>query len=221
MATNHSLAADAQVATTDQESPVQDAALWVELEIDRKGDEHCPVSGLSNTGASGQVQMTGSQCHATISFGDSEAEQVSLYTASVDDSCTCSSVCGPGFTPVSLGVEDGSLVVKAYADSRDRLTTVIEDLRESEDDWRLRRLTTPDRNETAEGGLTANLLENVTVTDKQREAVRTAVEMGYYEEPRDASLSDLASRLGVSRSALSQRLNAVESKLIERLASEL
>lgn len=221
MATHQSFAASPQATTSDRESPVQDAALWVELEIDRRGDEHCPIAGLSSTTASGTIQLTGGSCHASISFDGEDEDHVSLYTATIEEECTCSTLCGPGFTPVDLVVEDGSLVVTAYVDDRERLSRTIDDLREGPDSWRLRRLTTPDRNRAVDSGLTAQLLEDVTVTEKQREAVRTAVEMGYYDEPRDATLGDLASRLGVSRSALSQRLNAVESKLVETLAAEL
>lgn len=210
--------AGTQVGVEDRESRVKNPKLWVELEIDREPDVDCPLAGLSRTNASGQVQLTGNRCNATFSYDD---DQISVYSSTVEDSCTCTTVCGPGFSPVDLLIEDGSLVVRAYVDSRDHLTTVVETLRESEDEWRLRRLTTPERSRIADGNLAEQLFEDLTVTEKQREAVRAAVEMGYYAEPREASLSDLASRLGVSRSALSQRLNAVESKLIETLASEL
>jgi predicted DNA binding protein len=44
------------------------------------------------------------------------------------------------------------------------------------------------------------------LTDCQREALRAAAEMGYFEVPRRATLTDLAATLGVSDSAVSQRL---------------
>lgn len=55
------------------------------------------------------------------------------------------------------------------------------------------------------------------LSEKQREVVELAIEAGYYDEPRQATLSDLAEMLGVSPSAVSQRLNAVEHKLIRSL----
>lgn len=221
------LASEPRVDVGQRESPIQDAALWVELAIDRRGAGSCPLSDLSNTRASGRVQLTGSTCHTIISYGDGEGPEedgggaVSIHTGTVEEGCTCSTVCGPGFTPIGLVVEDGSLVVRAYVDSRDRLTAVIETLREGDDEWRLRRLTTPDGALAGNGTRSSALLDELAVTEKQEEAIRAAVEMGYYSRPRDASLGDLASRLGVSRSALSQRLTAVESKLVESLASEL
>lgn len=53
------------------------------------------------------------------------------------------------------------------------------------------------------------------LTDKQREALTLALEEGYYDRPRDASLTELASRLDISKSAVSQRIRGAERKLIE------
>lgn len=56
-----------------------------------------------------------------------------------------------------------------------------------------------------------------SLTKKQLEAARIAVEEGYYENPREACLTDLARRLGISESAVSQRLTTVERKLMLEL----
>jgi hypothetical protein len=44
------------------------------------------------------------------------------------------------------------------------------------------------------------------LTDKQREALLVAYEGGYFEVPRERSLTDLADRLGISRQAFTRRL---------------
>lgn len=44
------------------------------------------------------------------------------------------------------------------------------------------------------------------LSPKQREALETAVEAGFFEVPRDATLSDVADELGVSTQAASERL---------------
>lgn len=51
-------------------------------------------------------------------------------------------------------------------------------------------------------------------TEKQREAIELAFEHGYYATPREAGLQEISDELGVSKSAVSQRLRAIESKLI-------
>lgn len=55
-----------------------------------------------------------------------------------------------------------------------------------------------------------------TVADlpyEQRTALETAVSMGYYETPRDASLGDIAAALGVAQSTLRYRLRRAEAWL--------
>ncbi|MEF8780285.1 MAG: helix-turn-helix domain-containing protein [Haloferacaceae archaeon] len=53
------------------------------------------------------------------------------------------------------------------------------------------------------------------LTETQRETLRLAFDTGYYQQPREASLEELAKALGVSKSAVSQRLNGAERKLVQ------
>lgn len=55
------------------------------------------------------------------------------------------------------------------------------------------------------------------ISDRQLEVARHAVAEGYYDKPREASLTDLSDNLGISPSAISQHLNAVEHRLIKAL----
>ncbi|WP_290819189.1 helix-turn-helix domain-containing protein [Halovivax sp.] len=52
------------------------------------------------------------------------------------------------------------------------------------------------------------------ITPKQWEALELAHERGYYERPRRTNLDELAAELGVSKSAVSQRLCAAEARLV-------
>ncbi|WP_254535556.1 helix-turn-helix domain-containing protein [Halomarina litorea] len=54
------------------------------------------------------------------------------------------------------------------------------------------------------------------LTDRQREILERAVELGYYETPRRVTLSDLAADLGVAKSTLSETLHRAESTLVRR-----
>ncbi|KDE59781.1 DNA-binding protein [Halostagnicola sp. A56] len=53
------------------------------------------------------------------------------------------------------------------------------------------------------------------LTDPQREALRTAYEMGYFQIPRVASLEAVAAELEISPSSLSERLRRAQTHLIE------
>jgi hypothetical protein len=71
--------------------------------------------------------------------------------------------------------------------------------------FRLRRLTRDGEPEPPGDGL----------TDRQREALRTAYELGHFAVPRGATLGEVAERLGVSRSAASERLRRAQTRLVE------
>ncbi|APW99723.1 transcriptional regulator [Halobiforma lacisalsi AJ5] len=58
-----------------------------------------------------------------------------------------------------------------------------------------------------------------SLPNEQREALRAAVEHGYYETPRRIDLSDLADRLGIPRSTLSYRLRRAEAELATAFAA--
>lgn len=53
------------------------------------------------------------------------------------------------------------------------------------------------------------------LTDKQRTVMETALGMGYYDTPREASLSDVADELGVAKSTCSETLHRAEEKIIK------
>jgi predicted DNA binding protein len=72
-------------------------------------------------------------------------------------------------------------------------------------EFRLRRLTHDGEPESPGEGL----------TDPQREALRTAYELGFFEVPRRTSLEAVAAELGISASSASERLRRAESVLIE------
>jgi len=61
--------------------------------------------------------------------------------------------------------------------------------------------------------------ESVTadLTDRQREALRTAYLAGYFERPRDASGEEVADRLDVTNSTFSQHLRAAQAKIFARV----
>ncbi len=197
-------------------------ALWLELEVRLPDTLDCLLATCDVSG-SGQIQLVGTQCHLTLERDDGDGESGEVYTARQDicDNCVGLRFSQPGCTPEFLLVRDDVVVFCAYLDDRDVLEDVVADVRSVAQEVRLRRLTRATEDVRPGGGSAPGRVEALSLTDKQREAVEFAIEMGYYETPRRASLGDMADRLGVSRSALSQRLNAVEQKLVTELAADL
>ncbi|MFB6134411.1 MAG: helix-turn-helix domain-containing protein [Halanaeroarchaeum sp.] len=195
--------------------------LWFELAVEVTRGATCPLAGPIDPATSGTVQLLGDTCHITMSRIEAgERREPRTHTTVIDDSCVCPAFVRGDCVSSALAVENGVLKAGAYADSRESLNDVMDRVHQVAATVRLERLTTASgTREDREGRPEPTTA--VTLTEKQREAVRTAVDMGYYDRPREASLGDLADRLGVTRSALSQRLNAVEAKLITALATEL
>lgn len=55
------------------------------------------------------------------------------------------------------------------------------------------------------------------LTDRQREAVAVAVDVGYYAVPREAGLAAVADRLGCAESTASNHLRKAEARVMSRL----
>lgn len=61
----------------------------------------------------------------------------------------------------------------------------------------------------------------MTLTDRQREAVRAALELGYYDQPRGATHENVAAKLGCAPPTASDHLQKAEAKLIRTVMDEL
>lgn len=55
------------------------------------------------------------------------------------------------------------------------------------------------------------------LTDRQREAVEAAIEVGYYDVPRTGSQDDVATRLDCAPSTAAEHLRKIESKVLRSL----
>jgi len=58
------------------------------------------------------------------------------------------------------------------------------------------------------------------MTDRQREVLLTALEMGYYATPREATLTEVAAHLDVAKATCSDILHRAEGNLVTRFAAE-
>ncbi|MFC6719013.1 helix-turn-helix domain-containing protein [Natrialbaceae archaeon GCM10025810] len=103
-------------------------------------------------------------------------------------------------------VEDGR-VTWELTTSADRLSTLGEAFDERGIEYRIEHVRAVD----------ARRAERV-LTERQREVFLTAIDAGYYDVPREATLTDVASVLGVSKSTCSDVLHRAESAIAHRFA---
>jgi len=192
--------------------------LQVELRVEPHPGAGCAVLDAGRRGESISRSVScpdgdcagGCECNADVTVDDGPPRFVS---GPVRERCICPVFRRHECVASIEAFEHGELLVSLSVPDRSELTSIVTELRETGATVRLERLTQPG----ADGDGRAVELRTDRITDKQREAVRAAIEMGYYDRPRRADLGDLAGRLGVSPSAVSQRLTAVESELIAEL----
>lgn len=100
--------------------------------------------------------------------------------------------------------EDGWQLKQQFA-NRDELAAYRDSCLKAGADFRLDRLYDSDSTSETIPGL----------SEKQREALLAAYEAGYFTVPRQTSLEDIAAELGISQSALAERLHRGQSHLLE------
>jgi predicted DNA binding protein len=99
---------------------------------------------------------------------------------------------------------DGRLRVVMIGETSEVLRTALADLPPALDVTVERIGPYPD------GGELVSLL-----TDRQREVLDVALDLGYYDVPRGATHRDVAERLGLSVGTVSEHLQKIESRVFE------
>ncbi len=113
-------------------------------------------------------------------------------------------------TVLSAGLGAGGWRVRILFPTRESLSAAYDTWDAQRWDLRIARITACDGMPVEVHGL----------TDGQYEALERAVEMGYYEIPRQTTLEELADDLGISHQALSERLRRANRTLITNLVGE-
>jgi predicted DNA binding protein len=103
---------------------------------------------------------------------------------------------------------DGWTQKRWFAD-RDEFIEYCEFWRENGTSFSLKRLSESDTDSDY----------GIGITNRQREALVAAYEMGYFDIPRTTNLTDVASALGISAPSLSERLRRAHVHLIESFIS--
>ncbi|WP_424002898.1 helix-turn-helix domain-containing protein [Haloarcula salina] len=58
------------------------------------------------------------------------------------------------------------------------------------------------------------------LTESQLELVEAAIDAGYYDTPRDCSLTELAERVGIAKSTCSETLHRAEEKILKEFVAD-
>lgn len=197
--------------TESSSSRVETHRLYAEFEITPADSVSCPVDELEGDVENVTQQLVGDDCHTDTTVESDDETDIVHSKKQVEGMCHCPVFVEYDCIPQITEFKSESLIIETYLPDRERLTALVEALKESTNGVSLRRLTRIDDEGTDRSNKV--VLELFDLTEKQREAATTAVAEGYYETPRETTIGELASELDISKSAMSQRLAAVESKL--------
>lgn len=148
-------------------------------------------------------------CHVDVTVSDGDGTRVVHVEDRVEPACPCPVFRDHGCIPNVREVTDEGFVVDVYIPDHETLRSCVDALRTRVANVELRRL----RMDPRSGDENSVIFHLQELTEKQRQAAVRALAAGYYERPRKAGLGELSAELNISKSALSQRLTAVEAKL--------
>jgi hypothetical protein len=155
------------------------------------------------------------KCNLNVTGGAGEGCTDEYVQSEVDTPCFCFVFHEVECIPTFERIQENDVIVSVLVPDRETLRHLVEQVRTTGASIRVSDITQP----AAERD--ASVVMDVTdVTEKQLEALRVAIDAGYYDTPRQADLDQLADRLDISKSAVSQRLTAIESNLVRKLGDK-
>jgi hypothetical protein len=184
--------------------------VWLSVRPSEECDCQCREREVRSVQQAVSTKSDGSyQCSLLVNIGtDQDTTYVQTEVKepcprAILDQCEC--------IPSLEEIRDGSLVFSVTIPRRGLLPAIVDQLREE--------------------GVTVSVMRirvyggdnppGPLLTEKQRAAFELAVESGYYDSPRNATLNDIADGLGISRSAASQRLRSVRRRLIKQYTARM
>ncbi len=192
-----------------------DAHLRARFRVEPRPEGGCALLAAGESGHSVRQNVVDDdgECRCLAEATVAGEEYPQLLGGEIGEGCICPIFDDYDCVRTIEGFDDGELILSLSTTDRATLSEIVGALREAGAGVRLERIS------QSEGGRDEPVLELEAngVTEKQREAVRVAVENGYYDRPRRTDLGGLADELDISKSAVSQRLSAVESKLVSEL----
>ncbi|WP_276259534.1 helix-turn-helix domain-containing protein [Haloglomus litoreum] len=208
----------------------------VRAELAVQGPSNCPVATVSERAP--VTEVTWGQAGETaveefrVDGADDDAaavadaepmldvgdERVYQFERDPDGACACEVVEGLGTPVADVRAESGTLVLTLHLPSVERLRAVVAELDAVAEEVTVRYLV----HAAADGetGADRTVVDRGQLTDRQREVLRTAYEMGYFEYPRGANATEVAEALDIGLSALAEHLAAAQGKLLAALLAE-
>ena len=199
--------------------PVAEVSANVDDPIDSVTRTH------SSTNGKPVVEEFGVEADADIDEGDlsadveltpvqaNEQEAVYRFERNEKPDCACVIVEETGTPITTVRAQDGALLLSFRTFDLEEISEIVSSLRDRFDGVLVEDLTQGQGEDAGD----AVIVDRDVLTDRQREILDTAHEMGYFEYPKGANATDVAAELGVARSTFTEHLAAAQTKLMDSI----
>ncbi|AQL43992.1 hypothetical protein BV210_15350 [Halorientalis sp. IM1011] len=143
-----------------------------------------------------------------------ESEAIHRLERQADQDCACERVEAHGCPVRNVTAAGGAVKLSFIAEDLGVLRSVVADLRETEEAVTVRSLRRSDENGPHSEPV---FVDKSSFTARQREVLRTAHRLGYFERPKGANAEQVATELGVAPSTFAEHLAAAQTKLMAAL----
>ncbi|MFB6122215.1 MAG: helix-turn-helix domain-containing protein [Haloferacaceae archaeon] len=148
---------------------------------------------------------------AVFTYGD---KTVYRFERELGRGCPCERIERHDCPVVDVNTRRGVLALTFHAPDMERLQRVVSGLKDAYPDLNVRRLI---RSQARADDHNLVFVDRSSLTERQRDVLETAHEMGYFEYPKRANAGEVADELGVSGSTFAEHLAAAQSKLLSAI----
>lgn len=197
----------------DDDCPLADATREVDVRIDAKPPQlrHDGYVLLQfNAAPSDRLQAILDDDDRVRYLHRADGDDHDTYRCLSKHPCVVHDLVSSGFVVESLQYQNGRAVFFGAVVGRDVLKGVMARAGETVG-VQLRRAY------MLGGDAQANPSRQWDITPGQEECIRQALDMGYFTIPREATASDVAEELGISKSAFLERLHRAEKTLFQQI----
>ncbi|MFB6284856.1 MAG: helix-turn-helix domain-containing protein [Halobacteria archaeon] len=205
----------------------------IRAEIKIKGPHDCPIAQVSDGQDSCCTNVSRSSTHTDdgqiieeflvpkeVEVNSDDIEKVfsyeskDMYRFNREEGIGCACECVE---------EHHSPVVDVYSDERhlhltfhvknvDQLKKIMQELKSNYSEVKIKRFLREKEKKDDEDRMI--LIDSSRLTDRQREVLRKAHKLGYFDHPKKSNAGEVAKKLGITTSTFTEHLAAAQKKLM-------
>lgn len=175
----------------------------------------CPVPGMSDELISVQyaTQPDHTLCECILQAPESGLN-INRFVIEETSQCFCRQLTKIGCLPHIRSVSEDTIRVELYLSNRRHLREVLSELKAYTDSVNVLSITNVP-SEASDSDLVHVKVDRLTT--KQEEALKVAIEHGYFSDSRSVNMKELASQLDITPSAFAKRLRSAQQQIFTQL----